>query len=104
MLGQGAQAPQLKFNGLLNQHFPWLIFLSILCVKTGEVKVNYWIVIEKWYNRRLRLLTVLFPGRIFIALGPWHFEDFRKIFLPNIGEDQKKSHHLSAGPRHYALE
>ena len=24
--------------------------------------------------------------------------DFRKIFFSNIGEDQKKSHHLSAGP------
>ena len=22
--------------------------------------------------------------------GPWHFGDFCKIFLPNIGEDQKK--------------
>ena len=29
---------------------------------------------------------------------PWHFEDSREVFLPNIGENQKKSHHLSAGP------
>ena len=28
MLGQGAQAPQLKFNDLFNQHFPWLIFFK----------------------------------------------------------------------------
>ena len=28
--------------------------------------------------------------RISIAWGPWHFGDFRKIFLPNIDEDQKK--------------
>ena len=27
----------------------------------------------------------------------WHFGDFRNIFLPNIGEDQKKSYDLSAG-------
>ena len=33
---------------------------------------------------------MLFPGRIFIARGPWHFGDYRNIFLPNIGEDQKK--------------
>ena len=30
--------------------------------------------------------------------GLWHFEDFRNVFLPNTGEDQKKSHHLSAEP------
>ena len=31
-----------------------------------------------------------FPGRIYIARGPWHFGDYRNIFLPNIGENQKK--------------
>ena len=41
---------------------------------------------------------MLLPGRIYIALGPWHFGDFRNIFLPNIGEDQKMSHDFSAGP------
>ena len=54
---------------------------------------------ENWYNRWLRLLTMLLPGRIYIALGPWHFKDFCNIFLPNIGEDQKKSYDLSAGPQ-----
>ena len=48
------------------------------------------IVIEKWYNRRLRLLNMLFPGRIYIARGPWHLRDFCNIFLPNISENQKK--------------
>ena len=24
------------------------------------------------------------------AGGPWYFEDYRNIFLPNIGEDSKK--------------
>ena len=42
---------------------------------------------------------MLLPGRIYIALGPWHFGDFRNIFLPNTGEDQKKSYDLSAGPQ-----
>ena len=41
---------------------------------------------------------MLFPGRIYIALGFWHFGDFRNIFLPNVGEDQKKSYDISAGP------
>ena len=36
-------------------------------------------------------------GRIFFALGPWHFGDFRNIFLPNIGEKQKKSYDFSSG-------
>ena len=31
---------------------------------------------------------MLLPGLIYIALGPWHFGDFRNIFLPNVGEDQ----------------
>ena len=42
----------------------------------------------------LRLLTM-----IYIALGPWHFGDFRNIFLPNISEDQKKFYDFSAGPQ-----
>ena len=72
---------------------------SSLCVKTSEVEVNYWIVIEKWYNRWLHLLTVLLSGRIYIALGPWHYGDFRNIFLPNIVEDQKKSSIWARGPK-----
>ena len=40
---------------------------------------------------------MLLPGRIYIALGPWHFGDFRNIFLPNIGEDQKKVLGFEAG-------
>ena len=41
---------------------------------------------------------MLLPGRIYFGLGPWHFGDFRKIFLPNIGEDQKKSYDFSSEP------
>ena len=36
-------------------------------------------------------------GRIYFALGPWHFGDFRNIFLPNIGEEQKNSYDFSLG-------
>ena len=41
---------------------------------------------------------MLLSDRIYIALGPWRFGDFLNIFLPNIGEDQKKSHDFSSGP------
>ena len=41
---------------------------------------------------------MLLPGRICFALGPWHFGDFRNIFLPNIGENQKESYDFSSGP------
>ena len=41
---------------------------------------------------------MLLLGRIYIALGPWHFGDFRNISLPNVGEDHEKSKDLSAGP------
>ena len=40
---------------------------------------------------------MLLPGRIYFAQGPWHFEDIRNIFLPNIGEEQKKSYDFSLG-------
>ena len=41
---------------------------------------------------------MLLPGRIYIALGSWHFGDFRNIFLPNVGEERKKSLDLSVRP------
>ena len=41
---------------------------------------------------------MLLLGQIYIALGPWHFGDFRHIFLAQLGEDQKTSYDLSAGP------
>ena len=40
---------------------------------------------QKWYNKWLRLLAILLPSRIYIALSPWHFGDFRNFFPPNIG-------------------
>ena len=41
---------------------------------------------------------MLLPGRIYIALNAWHSGDFRNIFLPSIGEDQKKCYDLARGP------
>ena len=60
--------------------------------------MNYWIFTVKWYNRWLRLLIMLLPGQIYIALGPWHFGDFCKIFLPNIGKTKQKSNDFRVGP------
>ena len=42
---------------------------------------------------------MLLPGRIYIALGPWHFGDFRNIFLPNIVEDQNNLTISDRGPK-----
>ena len=39
---------------------------------------------------------MLLPGRIYNALGPYHF---RNIFLPNIGEDQKSLTISALGPQ-----
>ena len=39
-----------------------------------------------------------FPGRIYIARCPWYFADFRNIFQPNIGEDQKSLTIWGRGP------
>ena len=57
-------------------------------------------VIQKRCNRWLRLLNMLLPGQIYNVLGPWHFGDFCGIFMPNTGDDQKKSYNLRAGPWH----
>ena len=49
------------------------------------------------------LTNHVIPGPDYITLGPWHFKDFCKIFLPSIGEEEKKSFHLSAGLFHCAI-
>ena len=40
-------------------------------------------------NGTIRLLNILFSGRIYVAWGPWHLGNFCNILLPNISEDQK---------------
>ena len=37
------------------------------------------------------------PGPDLYCAGPLVLGDYRNIFPPNIGEDQKKSYHMSAG-------
>ena len=44
---------------------------------------------------------MLLPGPDLNRVGPLALWNFRNIFLPNTGEDQKKSYRLSAG--HLAL-
>ena len=46
----------------------------------------------------LRLLTMLFPHKIYMARGPRYFGGFCNISQPNIGEVQKKSYHLARVP------
>ena len=46
----------------------------------------------------VRLTNHVIAGPDLHRAGPWHFGDFRNIFLQNIGEDQRKSYNLSAGP------
>ena len=46
---------------------------------------------------------MLFPCRIYIALGPWHLRNFGDIFPLNISEDQKKSYYLTVRPWHCAI-
>ena len=38
------------------------------------------------------------PTNHILARGPWHFENFRNIFLPNIGEKTKKVLPAERGP------
>ena len=90
-MSKGPRLPQFKFNNLFTEHFSWLIFFrSLLPGKNwqggGELLLKNGTIDGYW----LCILTMLFPGRIYIALGPWHFGDFRNIFLPDIGEDQIK--------------
>ena len=37
------------------------------------------------------LTNHVIAGPDFYRAGPWHFEDFRNIFLPNVVEDHKKA-------------
>ena len=43
-------------------------------------------MVQRW----LRLLAMLLTGPDYITWDLWYFGDFRKIFLLNIDEDQKK--------------
>ena len=92
---RGPRTPQLKFNNLFNEHFSKIFFFKYFVRKNWRG--------ESLYNRWLRLLNMLFPGRIYIARGPWHLGNFCNIFLANISEDQKQSYHLRAGPWHLAI-
>ena len=46
---------------------------------------------------------MLFPGRIYIARGPWHFGDFCKLFPAKYKWRPKKSCYLSPEPWHCAI-
>ena len=71
-----------------------------LWIYVSKNALNHFLVNAKDSFRRAKnvvfllfciLVDMLLPGRIYIALGPWYFGDFRNIFLPNVCEDHKKS-------------
>ena len=97
---KGPRPSHLNFNNSFYEHiFPSFFFKYFVrknCRGGGESLL-------KWNNKWLRLLNVLFLGRIYIARGPWHLGDSCNIFLSNVSEDQKKSYYLSAGPWHCSI-
>ena len=83
-------------------HFNWggAGLLNPLATPKGGDELSLKNGTIKW----LRLLTMLLTGRIYIARGPRHFGEFCKVFLPNLGEDQKKSLTIrKGGPWHSAI-
>ena len=65
-------------------------FQNYFCgVKTGEVEMNCHRRIDGYTNNNL--VIVRLPP-------PEHFRNFCSVFLPNIGEDRKKSYYLSGWP------
>ena len=85
------------FN-LFHEHFLQLMFLKVYCrAKTGKVEVNcYWKILWWMVTRTNHVIDRTEP--YLHCSEPRHFRDFREIFLPNVGEGQKKSYHLSARP------
>ena len=67
--------------------------LDVLATWLAEILRNF----RMWNFRKNCPLSFKVLKHIYIARGYGHSEDFRNIFQPNIGKDQKKLHHLSAG-------
>ena len=94
----GGPRPSQSKN-LCNEYSPFLelIFFEkvFCCIKTGKVEVN---CCRKMYSRYSYAYKPCYcPGRIYIELGPWHFEIFA-ILSCQIQVKTKKSHYLSAVP------
>ena len=75
------------------------IFLkSILCVKTGDVGGEllrcYWKMVQKMATSTNHVIA----GPDLHRARSLHFGDFRNIFLPNLGEDQKSLTFSARGP------
>ena len=101
MFGQWAQAPLVEVQWFVQSAFSMANFFKKYFVRKnrqgkGELLNCYRKMVQKIVTPS-RLLTLLLLGRIYIALSSWLCRDFRNVFLP-IGEDQKKSYDLSAGP------
>ena len=56
-----------------------VIFLSLVAFQfgMGQCPLPPWLCL--WYNRWLRLITMLLPGPDLHCVGRWHLGDFRNI-------------------------
>ena len=97
---RGLRPPQLKFNNLLNAHFPSYFFKSILCVKTGEVEVNrYWKIVQKMVT----LTKHVIPGPDLHCAVPLALRGFLQHLPAKYKWRPKKSYYLRAGPWHCTI-
>ena len=88
----GGPGPSIQIQLFVQEAFTKLIFFkSIFSRKNWRGGSDLSLKNSK-YNRWLRLLTMLLRG----VPDSWGISH---IFLPNIGKEQKKSLHLSAGSR-----
>ena len=80
---------------MLNEHFSKLIFFMYFVLKN-------WEGVDELLLKNGTIDGCVYQLCYFLAeftlRAPWHFVDYRIIFVPKIGEDQKKFYHLSAGP------
>ena len=92
---RGPRPPLLKFNDLFNEHIPELFFLKYFVRKNCRGGVAS---LLKWYHRWLRLLNVLFLGRIYNAQGPWHLWDFATSACQMQAKTKKSATIRALGP------
>ena len=94
---RGPRLPQLRFNNLFNEHFALIIFFFNYFVRKN-CRGGGGLLLKNGTKNGYVYQSCYSWNRIYIARGSRHFGDYCNIFLPNIGENQKNSFHLSAGP------
>ena len=107
MYGQGAQAPQFIFNNLFRSMK--ISFVARFCFFKSILSRKNWqgggeLLLKNSTMDGYVYLPCYCHGRICIAWGPWHFGDFLKIFLSNIGEDPPKKSYLFRAGAHGTVQ